>query len=203
MKGSWMRSLVLFLPVAVAGLSLSACNSSTPASATTITGIAVSGSTPAIGSTSQFTATVTFSNNTTQDVTSTATWVSYNTAVATVSSTGVVTAVAVGTSVLEATYQSVAGTFGLTVTTGENISSVDLSTGKIPTIGSPAQFTCTATFSDGTTQDCTGTATWVSFSPAIATVSSAGLVTAHATGTAVVKATYQGSSGTYTFTVTH
>ena len=202
MKGSWVRSLVLFLPVAVAGLSLSACHS-TPAAATTITSIAVSGSAPAIGSTSQFTATVTFSDNTTQDVTSMATWVSYNTAVATVSSTGVVTAVAAGTSVLEATYQTVAGTFGLTVTTGANISSVDLTTGTIPTMSSPAQFTCTATFSDGTTQDCTRTATWVSFNPAIVTVSSTGLVTAHATGAAVVKATYQGSSGTYTFTVTH
>ena len=104
---------------------------------------------------------------------------------------------------LEATYQSVAGTFSLTVTTGANISSVDITAGKIPTIGSPAQFTCTATFADGTTQDVTRTATWVSFNPAIATVSSTGLVTAVATGTAVVKATYLGASGTYTFRVTH
>jgi hypothetical protein len=114
-----------------------------------------------------------------------------------------VTAVTAGTSVLEATYQDVAATFNLTVTSGATISSVDVTTSTLPTIGSPSQFTCTATFSDGTTQDVTRTATWVSFNPAVVTVSSSGLVTAVATGTAVVKATYQGSSGTYTLTVTH
>ena len=115
MQGRWSRSLVLFLHVAVAGLSLSACNSM-PAAATTISSVVVSGTVPAIGSTSQFTCTVTFSDSTTKDVTSMATWVSFNTAVATVSSTGVVTAVATGTSVLEATYQNIAGTLNLTVT---------------------------------------------------------------------------------------
>jgi trimeric autotransporter adhesin len=200
MKGSWLRSLVLFLSVAVAGLSLSAC-SSTPVSATTITTVAVTGITPFIGSTAQYACTVTFSDSTTQDVTSKATWVSSNTAVLTVSSSGIVTAVAPGTAILEATYQGVAGTIAITVTTGATVSSVAVN-GTVPAIGSTSQFTSTATFSDGTTQDVTSTAAWVSFNAAVARVSSSGVVTAVATGTAVVKATYQGSSGTFTLTVT-
>jgi hypothetical protein len=201
MKGNWLRALVLFLPVAVAGASLSACNNSTAVSATTLSSIAVTGAVPAIGSTSQYVCTVTFSDGTTKDVSSVATWVSFNPGVATVSSSGVVTAVAPGTSVLEATYQGDAGTVNLAVTTGTTISSLDV-TGAVPATGSSAQFTATLTFSDGTTQDVTSMATWVAFNKAVATVSSSGVVTAVATGTAVVKATYQGASGTFTLTVT-
>lgn len=201
MRESWWRSLVLFLPVA--GLSLSACNNSTPTSATSpaITSIVVTGTVPAIGSTSQYTCTVTFSDGKTQDVTSTATWVSYDPAVATVSSSGVVTAVATGTSVVEATYQGSAGAVNLTVTNGATISSVDVA-GTVPALGSTSQFVCTATFSDGTTQDVTSLASWVAFNKAVATVSPTGVVTAVAPGTAVVKATYLGSAGTFTLTVT-
>jgi hypothetical protein len=127
--------------------------------------------------------------------------VSYNPAVATVSSSGVVTAVAPGTSVLEATYQGDATAVNLTVSTGTTISSLDV-TGTVPATGSTSQFTSTVTFSDGTMQDVTNLASWVSFNKPVATVSSTGAVTAVAPGTAVVKATYLGASGTYTLTVT-
>jgi len=203
MNGSWLRSVVRFLPLAVAGVSLSACNNSTSVAPTTLSSISVTGAVPAIGSTSQYICTVTFSDSTTKDVTSQATWVSFNPSVATVSSSGVVTAVAPGTSVLEATYQGDAGTLDLTVTSGSGatISSLDI-TGTVPATGSSSQFTSTVTFSDGTTQDVTSMASWVSFNKAVATVSSTGVVTAVAPGTAVVKATYKGSSGTFTLTVT-
>ena len=110
MRGSRLGSLVLVLLVVVAGLFLSACHNSTPASATTITSVSVSGLVPAIGSTAQFTCTATFSDSSTKDCTDTATWVSFSPAVAKVSSTGVVTAVAAGTSVLKSTYRSNSGT---------------------------------------------------------------------------------------------
>jgi hypothetical protein len=200
MKGSWLRSLVLFILIAVAGLSLLACTNSTPASATTISNVVVSGTVPAIGSTSQYTATATFSDSSTKDVTSTSTWVSFNTSIATVSSSGVVTAVAPGTAVLEATYQGEAGAVNLTVTSGTTVSSVAV-TGTVPAIGSTSQFTCIATLSDGTTQDCTSMASWVSFNKAVATVSPTGVVTAVAAGSAVLKATYQSNSGTANLTV--
>ena len=200
MKGSWLRSLVVFLPVAVAGLSLSACTNSNPASATTISNVVVSGIAPVIGSTAQYTATATFSDSSTKDVTSTSTWVSFNTSVATVSSSGVVTAVAPGTAVLEATYQGEAGAVNLTLGNGLTVSGVAV-TGTVPAVGSKSQFTCTATMSDGSTQDCTTMASWVSFNKAVATVSSTGVVTAVATGTAALKATYQLNSGTAILTV--
>ena len=201
MGSSVLRSIVLFLFVAVAGLSWAACNS-TPTTATTVSSVAVAGIVPLIGSTAPFTCTVTLSDSSTQDCTNKATWVSTNPTVLTVSSAGVVTALAVGTSVVEASYQGVEGTINLIVDGGVTISSVAV-TGTPPTVGKSSQFVCTATFNDGSTPACTTLASWVSFNTAIAKVSSTGVVTGVAPGTAVIKATYLGSSGTYTMTITH
>jgi uncharacterized protein YjdB len=72
-----------------------------------------------------------------------------------------------------------------------------------PTISSPtgsgflmpgqvSQLTATQTLSNGMTQDVTTAATWQSSNSTVATVSKAGLVTAVATGTATITATYLG-----------
>ncbi len=63
----------------------------------------------------QLTATATFSDNSTSDVTSSATWSSNATTVATVSSTGLVTAVSSGTAVISASYGGQAGSATVTV----------------------------------------------------------------------------------------
>jgi Bacterial Ig-like domain (group 2) len=70
----------------------------------------VTGTAPAPGATSQFTATAIMSDGTTQDVTSQATWTSSNAADATVSSTGLVTGVTAGSVAIQATYLSITGT---------------------------------------------------------------------------------------------
>ena len=62
--------------------------------------------------------------------------------------------------------------------------------------GQTRQFAATATLSTGTTSDVTQQATWQSSTPAVATVSSTGLVTAVAAGDADISATYQSVRGT-------
>ncbi len=64
------------------------------------------------------------------------------------------------------------------------------------------QLTAIATLSDGTTQNVTSATTWQSSSATVATVSTGGLVTAVAAGTATITATYQGKSATLGITVT-
>src|SRR5579862_3153870 len=59
-------------------------------------------------------------------------------------------------------------------------------------IGQTTQLSATVTFSGGKAQDVTGSVAWASSNTAVATVSSAGLVTALAFGTATISATYQG-----------
>jgi len=64
------------------------------------------------------------------------------------------------------------------------------------------QMIATAHFSDGTSRDATGTATWVSSNAGFATVSSTGVVTVVASGELDVRATYQGASGSLHLLVT-
>ena len=58
-----------------------------------------------------------------------------------------------------------------------------------------SQLTATANLSDSTSQNVTNTATWSSSNPAVASVSSTGLVTAVSFGTATITANYQGAQG--------
>jgi len=69
------------------------------------------------------------------------------------------------------------------------------------TVGETTQFTPTARMSDGTTQNVTNSATWQSTNPAVATVSSAGAVTAVNPGAVAITATYRGQSDTIAVTV--
>ncbi|MYY03055.1 MULTISPECIES: Ig-like domain-containing protein [unclassified Streptomyces] len=64
------------------------------------------------------------------------------------------------------------------------------------------QLAAELTLTSGAKQTVTSTATWTSATPAVATVSAGGLVTAVAVGTAVIKAAAQGKEGTCTVTVT-
>ena len=82
-----------------------------------LTSIAVSPLNPSItaGSTQQFKATGTYSDNSTQDITSQVTWSSSNTAVATVNSVGLATSIAGGSSTIKATQGSMSGSTILTV----------------------------------------------------------------------------------------
>lgn len=81
----------------------------------TVTSVTVSGTAPAVGSTAQMTATATFSDGTSQDITTLAAWNTSNGAVATVNSAGVVTGVNAGQVNITATYQSSTGTISLTL----------------------------------------------------------------------------------------
>ena len=81
-----------------------------PVPARTVSSIVITGTAPAVGATSQFTATATLSDGTTQNVTTQAAWQSSNPAVVTVSGSGVVTGVGIGEADVRASYQSASGT---------------------------------------------------------------------------------------------
>jgi hypothetical protein len=69
------------------------------------------------------------------------------------------------------------------------------------TLGTTQQLTVMGMYSDGSSQNVTSTAAFVSETPAVATVSNSGLVTGVAAGTAVVDATVNGVKGSATVTV--
>jgi photosystem II stability/assembly factor-like uncharacterized protein len=84
----------------------------------TLQTITVAPSNPSIpqGTTQQFTATGTYSDGSTKDITSSANWKSSNSSVATINGSGLATAVGQGTTTVSATSDSVSGSTTLTVT---------------------------------------------------------------------------------------
>jgi uncharacterized protein YjdB len=158
----------------------------------------------AAGYTQQFTATGTYSNGTTQSLTSTAKWTSSATSVASVkSTTGLASGVAQGTATITATSGKISGSATLTVTPATLTSiSINPITASVAA-GGTQKFTATGKYSNGTSQNLTSTATWTSSATSIATVKkNTGLATAVAPGTATITATSGTISGSATLTVT-
>jgi hypothetical protein len=175
----------------------------------TLTSIAVTPANPSIvaGTTQQFTAMGTFSDHTTQNITSQVAWASATTSVATINASGLATGVAAGTSTISATLNNVTGSTVLTVTPAASLVSIAVTPAN-PSIaaGLVEPFTAVGTFSNNTTQDITNLVQWSSSDPAIATISNAaglqGVATGVAQGTSTITASLNGKIGSTTLTVT-
>ncbi len=177
-----------------------------PVAAKTLTSIALSPSTAtlAVGVKQQFAAMATYNDGSTTDVTATATWISSKAAVATVSSTGLATGVAAGSATVTAALNGFSAAAQITVPVPAKIvTSIALSpaTNGVA-VGATQQFTATATYSDGSTGDVSGTANWTSSNPAVITVSPSGLATGVAAGSAAITASMSGISGNEALSVT-
>jgi uncharacterized protein YjdB len=128
-------------------------------------------------------------------------WSSNNLAVATVSQSGVVTGVVPGTATITATADGKSGSSVITVTLLPVATVTVAPSPASAEVGYTTQLT--ATTKDGLGTVLTGrTITWSSGATNIATVSSTGLVTGVAPGTAVITAASEGKTGTSTVTVT-
>jgi uncharacterized protein YjdB len=158
----------------------------------TLVSIAITPTNPsiAVGATQQFTATGTYSDGSTQNLTSSVMWTSSAAGVATVSIAGLATSIGEGASTITAASGSVSGATTLTVTAALVSISLSPSSAEL-TIGSTTQFTATGTYSDGSTQNITASATWTSSDSTIATVL-AGLVTGVSDGLANITASLSG-----------
>lgn len=90
----------------------------------TLDSIAVTPTNPSIApeNSQQFTATGTYSDGTTKDITNEVTWSSSDTSVATIDGSGYATAITAGTTTITATLGGVSGSTTLTVTSGETTS---------------------------------------------------------------------------------
>jgi hypothetical protein len=160
------------------------------ATAPSLTGIAITPANPtlATGSSQQLTATGTYNNGTTQNVTSQVAWKSSNTAVATVNSAGAATAVATGTSGVSATMSGLTATTLLTV----KASSIAITTTSLPAASLNVAYTGTLAATGGVSPY-----TWSITSGALP----AGL-TLNATTGAITGTPTTSSSSIFTVTVT-
>jgi len=128
------------------------------------------------------------------------TWTSSDTAKVTVSITGLVTAVAAGSTTITATSEGKAGTSLVTVIPIP-VATVSVTPAAVTlTAGLTQQLTATALDANGNV--VTGrTVSWQSSNPSVVTVSSSGLGTAVASGSATITATVDSKQGSASVTV--
>src|SRR5437879_96521 len=129
-------------------------------------------------------------------------WSSSNTSVATVNGSGLVTAVTPGAATITATSEGKTGTSSITVT-NVPVASLDV-TPATATVqaGQTVQLTATPRDANGATLSGR-TVTWSSSNTSVATVTSSGLVSGVAPGSATITATSEGKSGTSSISVTN
>ena len=215
-------------------VTITATPTSGPAGTTVLTitapvlvSIAVTPATAKIyeGGTQQFTATGTFSDNSTQNLTSTVTWGTSNGAVATISTTGATAGLTTGVGGggpigISATYGSIVSTTtgGDGALTVVGITSIAVtpatptvylgdatSTNPYGSTNNTTQFIATVNYADNSNAVVTTSANWSSATTTVATISNTtgtqGLATVLTAGTSTIMATYAGVSGTTVLTV--
>ncbi len=154
-----------------------------------------------LGGAEQLTATGSYTDGTTKDITASATWTSSSPSVLAISGAGAATTKSVGAAVVSASSSGITGTANLAVSSAALVSiSVSLARTTLP-LGDTLQLSAMGSFTDGTTRDFTSTVNWTSSSPAVLKVASSGLAAAMAVGAVSVVASSGSISGMASLTV--
>jgi uncharacterized protein YjdB len=149
----------------------------------------------------QFTAVGSYSDGSSRDLTALVSWSSSSASTATIDVNGLATGLAAGTTTISATLGGVTGSTTLAVS-APTISSIAVTpVGLTLGIGISQQYTATATYSDGSSQDLVSGVTWSSSSTSVATINSSGLATTVGAGQTTITATVGSFSDTSTLTV--
>lgn len=150
------------------------------------------------GLTSQFTATGTYTDATMADLSGVVVWTSSAPAVATVSnaagSKGLATGTGVGSASIAASLGGVGGSATLVATAAELVSIAVTPASAAVQAGASTSFTATGTYTDGSTADLSGSASWTSSLESVATVSAAGVAVGVAPGSTTIAAAVGGIS---------
>jgi hypothetical protein len=180
------------------------CNTTTGACVSPASlAVSPTGRSIALGTSLQFQATVTYSDNSNGPAPSTVAWASSATTVASINAAGLATSAGVGTTTISAQLGTLSGSTTLEVTNATLTSIAITPLDPSNALGTTRQFTAIGTFSNTTTQDLSTQVTWTSGTPAIATINSAGLATTLAVGDTVITAASGAISGTTTLHVTN
>ena len=216
---TWASSSPSTAGISAAGLALSAQEGTTSITASlgavsgsadlTVTqaalvriGVTPADPTIAKGLTQQFTATGTFTDNTTQNLTAAVAWASSASNVAGIDGTGLATALATGASTITAALSGITGqttiSVGAATLTSIAVTPINSST----PLGTLVTFAATGTYTDGSTQNLSASVTWTSSATAVAVIDAAGVATATSLGTTTILAASGAISGSTDLTVT-
>lgn len=175
--------------------SMGAISANAPAVLNSIVVTSAASSNPA-GLMEQLTATGYYSDGSApRDITNMVTWVSSDASMLTVSSSGLARGLRVGNVNVSAsltpagTSTAVIGTF-MQTTTAPLLQSIEVTNTASPPAGLTDQLMATGTYSDGSTSDLTTRVAWASSDASKVTLSTTGLATGLAQGSATVTASY-------------
>ena len=206
MKSSKIQLFLLVLDL-VAGCT-SGSGSGTPSATLRSIAITPAGSSIALWTTEQFTATGTFSDNSDRDITASVSWISSAANVATIGNAanfnGLAASVSTGTTTITAELGGISDSTALTVGATALVSiDVQPTVSSIPT-GTTEKFTATGTYSDNSARDITTLVSWASSDPNVATVSSnvATAISTATTAATMITARSGNASGSALLTVT-
>lgn len=178
-KGVGTANVIAALGSVSGGQALTA----TAAALNTIT-VSSSQSSLPVGTTTQLTATGTYSDGTAHDLTASVQWSSSSQSVIAISPGGVVQAKGIGTANVIAALGPVSGVQTLTATAAALNNITVSSSQSLFSVGTTTQLTATGTYSDGTSQDLTAYVQRWSSSQQIVAVSATGVASAIAIGSA-------------------
>lgn len=161
------------------------------------------------GTTVQFVAEGTYSDDTTLDITDIVDWQSSDTGIGVVNPDGLATGVAPGKVEISASFEVEGGTISATaLLTVSNAVIISISLSPVNSTikdGATQQFTATGMFSDASEQEITDLATWVTRNNSVGTISnspnSRGLFVSIDSGVTVIEATFGGVSNETLLTV--
>ncbi|HKS72811.1 MAG TPA: Ig-like domain-containing protein, partial [Terriglobales bacterium] len=188
---------------ALSGTLKSSASLTVTSAAANLTSIAISpaASSIAVHTSQQFTATGTYSDGSSADLTSLVTWASSSTGVATIDASGLASALNTGSTNISASLGGVSQSTSLTITAPTIVSIAVTPVGLTLGIGINQQFVATATYSDGSSADLTSAVTWGTSASSVASINSSGLTTTVAAGQTTITARLGGFSDSTTLTV--
>jgi hypothetical protein len=155
-----------------------------------------------LGESEPLTATGSFSDGSTQNLTGSVTWQASPSTVASISAQGDLKALNRGVAQVSAACQGVTGNTSITVGPPALLQIALSPNQSYLPLGESEPMTAMGNLSDGTQQNLTKSVAWTSSGPAIATVSPAGAVIGKALGTTIISASVGSVTGTASLTVT-
>ena len=202
-KGVVANATAITLTAAMSGISGTAQLTVTAAVLQSIA-VTPANATVPLGTLTQLTATGTYSDSSTQDLTTTAAWTSSDTTIATIASSGLATALSISNTPITVTATSggISGNTGLTVAAA-TLTSIVIPGGPTVTIanGTSYGFSALGLYNDGSKRNITTQVTWASSETGVATIVPAGRAQSLTVGNTTISATLGSVSQSVTLDV--
>ena len=143
----------------------------------------------------------TYSDGSTQDLTTSATWSSSSSTIASITSGGLATGLLQGTASIQVGFGSLSATTNLSVGTPALVSIAINPTTSTIAMGTTQQYQVLGTYSNGSVQDVTTFMDWSSSATSVANVGITGLATSVAQGSSMITASFESSTISASLTV--